>query len=323
MLQAHLPHRILIGAIACLTALFGMACESPSPSASNQEALTDSLRIVPPYQFTQGASRFDLPKRLREISGLTILSDALLGAVQDEEGLIFVIDMDSGTTVAEYRFGKDGDYEDLALVGDMLYVVRSDGTLYGIRYWQTDSLTTHVYKTPLSKACDAEGLAFDEPRNQLLIACKEYILNGSSKTIFAFDILQETLRPDPAHVLSLVEIEKLLRTSNTLNDRIQIALGPIFNTLRFKPSALAFHPVTNELYVLSANPQALVVLSQTGQLVDAWLLPKDLFEQPEGLAFLPNGDLFIASEGSSSPATIMRFRYQPHEQSDILQGVSQ
>jgi hypothetical protein len=36
-------------------------------------------------------------------------------------------------------------------------------------------------------------------------------------------------------------------------------------------------------------------------------LPAALYPQPEGIAFLPDGTLFISNEGPSGAATLLRF----------------
>jgi uncharacterized protein YjiK len=69
------------------------------------------------------------------------------------------------------------------------------------------------------------------------------------------------------------------------------------------------HPVSGEVYLLSSVTKAVVVLGPDGGLRHVWPLPEDRFEQPEGLAFLPSGDLFIASEGVDGPGRLYRFAY--------------
>ena len=66
--------------------------------------------------------------------------------------------------------------------------------------------------------------------------------------------------------------------------------------MAFNPSALAIHPITNELYVLSASERMIVVYE--GDVVkQVLLLSPDEFYKPEGLDFLSNGDMVICNEG--------------------------
>ena len=47
--------------------------------------------------------------------------------------------------------------------------------------------------------------------------------------------------------------------------------------------------------------------ADSGRILEAHTLPEHLFPQPEGLAFFPDGTLFIANEGVNGPATLLRF----------------
>ena len=51
-------------------------------------------------------------------------------------------------------------------------------------------------------------------------------------------------------------------------------------------------------------------LDAEGKGVSSWKLAKKKFPQPEGICFLPDGDMFISTEGLSKPARLYRFAYQ-------------
>ena len=75
------------------------------------------------------------------------------------------------------------------------------------------------------------------------------------------------------------------------------------------PAAAVFVPP-----LLNADLPAgvyVVVLDADGTVVDVWDLSPAGLEQPEGLAFLPNGDALVSSEGTDGPAVILRFTYRP------------
>ncbi len=276
-------------------------------------ASTDSLAMPPPYAFDRPDTVFRLPNRLREISGLTVLDENTLGAVQDEKGRLYLINMHTGDVEDDSRFDKDGDYEDLARVGESVFVLRSNGTLHEITNWRAKKLESTKHKTKLSEKHDTEGLVYDAANNRLLIACKEFAGKGrkNQKAIYAFDLAQQALIEEPVFTIDLAAFTKRAGSEGGPNDAVRRALGPAFDLSGFKPSALDLHPITGRLYVLSSVRKAIVVLNPNGELEDVWLLPDKLFRQPESLAFLPNGDLFIASEGNGKKATLMRFTYRP------------
>ncbi|MFB3132322.1 MAG: SdiA-regulated domain-containing protein [Rhodothermales bacterium] len=312
MLHAFLPYRTHFVAMLMLLAVSTPACARESSLQAQGSASPSEALAAPPYTFDRPDALFRLPNRLREISGLTVLDDQRLGAVQDEKGKLYVLNLHTGEIEDDPRFDKDGDYEGLARVGDRVFVLRSNGTLYEITNWRAKKLETVKHKTPLSAKYDTEGLVYDEAHARLLIACKEYAGKGlkNRKAIYAFDLETKTLLDEPVFTIDIRAFTEQTDAGG-LNDQIRRAVQPALDLSGFKPSALALHPITGELYVLSSVRKALVVLNPAGAMTAVWVLPEKRFRQPEGLAFLPNGDLFIASEGSGKKAVIMRFNYRP------------
>jgi uncharacterized protein YjiK len=282
-----------LGGLLVLHALLGFSCTSPASQASMRvSGASDSGEqdSTAPYDFSDPAIVHALPDDLEEISGLTLLDADRLGAVQDEEGDVYIIDWRTGDILAHPDFGKDDDYEAIERVDDRLYVLRSDGTLFILTNWEDDPDTDRV-DTGLKQRNDTEGLAYDSVRNQLLILCKEDPGKGLGKVraVYAFDLETHELGDEPLFTIPLSAFEP--------------------DGEDFKPSALAVHPITGDVYLLSSVRQLVVVLDPAGTLKAAWQLPADLLPQPEGLAFRPNGDMFVASEGDGGTGILVLFTY--------------
>ena len=75
----------------------------------------------------------------------------------------------------------------------------------------------------------------------------------------------------------------------------------------FKPSGVAFHPKTGEVYLLSAAGHKLLILSRSGVPLKSIELNPLIFLQPEGISFMPDGTLYIASEGDGGSGYILKF----------------
>lgn len=282
-----------------LAALLLTACAaSPEPSSTASVS-------TGPYAFDQPVAAFVLDGALDEISGLTVLADGRLAAVQDEDGTIFVLNPTTGAIDAEIDFGNDGDYEGIERVEDALWILRSDGTLFEVEDWDTDP-DVEKHKTDLDDAHDTEGLAFDPVRNRLLIACKEYPGEGlkGQRAIYAFDIEAEALIPDPIALIDRDIVRRQLQ-EHPANRVVRKLLSPVAETGGFKPSALARHSRTQELYVLSSVWKGFVVLSPDGAVRAVWPLP-ERYVQPEGLTLLPDGTLYIANEGAGGAPTLFK-----------------
>lgn len=271
-----------------LLLLSGCAKDDAASGEPEAPAIPARERIEVPYALAEPDARLTLAPRLREISGLTVLEGGTLAAVQDEDGDVFELDPASGEILSEQRFYNSGDYEGIERAGDTLWVVESDGDLYRI----TGADEAEKFETGLKRSNDVEGLAYDARGHRLLLACKGDPGGGLDgvRAIYAYDLASGTLSEGP---LLTLDREALDRASP------------------FKPSGLAVHPLSGEVYVISGVLTALVVLAPDGDLRAAVALPPRLFPQPEGIAFSPDGTLFISNEGGSGSATLLRFSPQP------------
>ena len=112
-----------------------------------------------------------MPDTLREISGLTMLDNENFACIQDENGIIFIGNLNTGNIEKQFVFGPDGDYEGIAKAGNDLYILRSDGTLFGISDYNSGNIVLNTWPTGIP-ANNNEGLCYDAANNRLLIACK-------------------------------------------------------------------------------------------------------------------------------------------------------
>lgn len=308
---------------------FFVACNTPLPDENQRPRLPETVTTAPPvsihqdipeqqsnirinygYQFDAPDATLKLPKVLREISGLTLFDEKHLAVVQDEKGRVFKISLESGAIIEEERFEKDGDYEGIERVDDIFYVLKSNGDLFETGTWPLKSKETIRYKTTLSARCDAEGLTHDVQNQRLLIACKEHPGAGLSnvRAIYAFDLETKKLFERPVYTVSLDALAAQ-SSENALNRAIRKLAAPVTDLNRFKPAAIALHPQTGHLFVISSVQKLLIALTQDNQIDAAWTLPEKLFPQPEGLVFLPNGDLYISNEGGGGNATLLKFSH--------------
>ena len=69
--------------------------------------------------------------------------------------------------------------------------------------------------------------------------------------------------------------------------------------LHFNPSAIAIHPQSHNIYLLSTKDnKCMAVYNREGKLIAFQKIDKDLMPQPEGICFSPDGKLYISSEGN-------------------------
>ena len=235
---------------------------------------------------------FKLPEYLSEVSALSFYGEDRLAMLNDEVGQMFIFNIDVGEITQRVRFKGSGDFEGIERVGDYIYAIESKGSLFKFKV-NMEGVVEKI-ETPFGKSNNVEGIGFDPFNNRLLFALKD---NGDvgnfevrGRAIYCLDLQTEEFIKKPVYVVLKKDLERVV--------------GKDF---RFKPSGLAVHPRTGELYVLSANDRALIVFNADGTPKNLTRLKRKNFPQPEGIAFFPDGTLFISNEVEDEGGTILRF----------------
>jgi uncharacterized protein YjiK len=248
-----------------------------------------------PFQLSKPDKLWKLPFTLVEISGLSFTGDDRLACVQDEKGIVYIFNQHAGEVEAEVIFGEDGDYEDIEIVENDAWVLKSNGTLYKVADYLKKAVPGEKkYPTALSGKNDAEGLAYDPVSKTLLIACKENPFvdekKGSGfKSVYSFNLETKLIDLNPFLLISQDTIRHYKGGST------------------FKPSGIAIHPITGEVYILGSVGKLLLVLSRAGEMLAVINLNPMVFPQPEGICFSPDGTLYISNEGAGRSGTILKF----------------
>ncbi len=257
-----------------------------------------------PYNFHQPTKKVKLHHDLDEVSGLSYFSENVLVAVEDETGKLYLIDTQEGKILERKKFAKAGDYEGVAFLNNNLYVIKSDGHLYSFEQDSDYPEGTTVAKLPFSINNDVEGLtAIAEPSPALLIACKAAAgINGNKikgRAIYHYDLNTGILDQRPWLHIDKQGIETFI-DSQGLEGKVK----------DFKPSGIAQHPLSKDIYILSHHRKQLLVVNSEKE-IKAWIrLDKDMFRQPEGICFSPDGTLYISNEAQEGRANILSFEPQ-------------
>jgi uncharacterized protein YjiK len=257
---------------------------------------------------------FKLPDILLEISGITYIDQNTVGCIQDEDGILFMYNISNEKITNQKSFHKKGDYEGIARVDKTIYVLRSDGTLFEIRDFESSGSVVTSYKTGIP-AKDNEGLCYDQKNNRLLIGCKSRAMEGekykNKRQVYSFSLKTKTLS-----IIPLLTFDVKVIGEFGLKNNLDIPVkekkdGKVKEAdIRFETSDIAIHPLTGKLYLLSSSDKLLFVFNMNGTIENIEKLKNQLFPQPEGITFLPNGDMLISNEGQDKKGTILRFNYK-------------
>ena len=247
------------------------------------------------YNFSVPDDKMVLGKPLHEISGMAyIASKNLIMAENDEKGDIFTIDfINKKDNVDKIKFGGKGDYEDIVYTDTAIYLLISSGTIVQVQAKDT-VLNTREFELPVEGKHEFETLYLDADGHSLIMLCKDCAKEKEKiRAAYRFDLYTNTFSSTPAFIINIDDIKKIL------ND----------DKAEFKPSAGAVNPVTGKLFLVASVGKILVIADIKGNIEQVFRLDPSIYNQPEGLTFAPNGDLYISNEGGEGSATILEFNY--------------
>ena len=283
---------------------FGQSCNSTSfgQHADSLFLVAENLSIN--YDLKRPDKRYFMPYVLEEISGLSFMNPRYILAVDDESGRVFQYDLSEEKIVHSMIFHKSGDYEGVELVDNKLYVLKSDGDVFRFDYSAAKNVDSQKFENDLHSKNDTEGLGFDPDSNHLLIACKEDGELSKKKVVgrafYKMNVTNMELDTTPAFTIGPKELEVFWEANRTYDYEKE--------RIKFKPSAIATHPISGDYYILSSVGKMLVVVNKSGKIQATYPISPRILGQPEGLCFSPSGDMYISSEGEGDRGYMLKFK---------------
>lgn len=272
--------------------LVGLEGRTPASQRSAQEASALA-------RYSLGEDRrvqWRLPNRLREISGLAVASTDRVFAHNDERAIIYEIDVREQRISKEFALGDPpvrADFEGLFVLEDRFFLVTSDGVLFESFEGDDDErLDYNMYVTGAGRLCEVEGLAANVERTHLLLACKTPRTRElrSWVTLLPWSIEERRLEPD-----RMIRFPLDAFTEHVKGDR-------------FSPSGLSQVPGSDHYFLVAAGQNAIAEISLDGRLWGITSLDEGRHRQTEGVAFLSDGTLVLADEGSRRGGRLTFYR---------------
>ena len=246
------------------------------------------------------ALRLALPAELGEISGLAYTPDGRLFAHGDERAVVYQVDLATGRPVKRFGIGGPagpllGDFEDIQVVGDRIFLVSSSGEIIEAREGRDGETRPPIGRSRgLGGACEVEGMTWDPASKSLLLLCKQSKgkLWKGQVVILAFSPETGEFEPEPRLVIPEARLERVTGVKT------------------FEGSAITRHPLTGT-YLMLAGPQRLYAeIDSTGKVLGGGKLSAHRHRQPEGIAIAPDLTLLISDEAAGRKATITGYAYR-------------
>lgn len=239
-----------------------------------------------------------LDKKLNEVSGLFYLpNENAMISVADDKQKIYRITQDGAVNhYFKEDVGPQEDYEDVVKVDSTVYVLISSGIIVAVK--PTDSgLLTNRYPFWSTEKNDFETLYYDPDSKGLIMLCKkcESERGQNIRTAYRFDLAGKRFETTPFYTISSKAVQANLKDGK----------------VDFEPSAAAIHPLEKQVYILSSAGNLLVIADLKGTVRHVYRLNPSLYPQAEGIAFAPNGDMYMTNEAKLGKPTLLHIPYKP------------
>jgi DNA-binding beta-propeller fold protein YncE len=241
--------------------------------------------------------KFSMPESVLEISGIAFHKGRgdTVYAINDEEGRLFRL---AWKEKKQYngKFGKGGDYEDVAIVNEKVVILKSNGRMFAFPFANaTEEEISDVteYKDLLPEG-EYEGMYGDEATGKLYVICKNCEQDDPKKTVSGYIFqIGDAVYPAGTFQIDVNEIK---------SQTGKVKRG-------FQPAGLAKDPITGEWFIVSGLNKLLVITDSAWKIKEAHPLNGNTFNQPEGIAFDNEGNLYISNEGDDiSDGNILKFK---------------
>jgi uncharacterized protein YjiK len=239
-----------------------------------------------------------LPRELNEISGLTFTADGRLIAHDDEQAVLRELDPATGQIRRRWALAgiPKGDFEGIAAVSGLLFLLTSDGVLYQSSDQPARAVPFRVIRTGLGSACEFEGLGAEPAQESLLLACKLPHEKTPNAAVIVYRWSVATQRLAKPARLTLPRGE--YRRAGGVGDW-------------FAASGIDRDSTSGNYLLVSARDAAVLELTPAGGLMGMKRLHRKLHRQAEGIAVGPSGDLYISDEAAGRRALLSLYRCRP------------
>ena len=241
----------------------------------------------------------ELGKVLNEISGLAWdKQNGALVTIADDKEKIFQIGLKNKKLkdLSDKAIPPDSDTEDIVYTDSAYYLLSSWGEIRKVPIGAKDSTAISRYSLGLKGQNDFETMYYDSSAKGFILICKscEHEKGKGTRTAYRFNPQTTIFDSVPFFIISKAAVEEKIKDPDA----------------SFDPSGGAIHPITGELYILSSSGNLLVITNTKGKIKEVFKLNPDKFPQAEGIAFAPNGDMYISNEGKFGKPTLLFFPYE-------------
>jgi len=282
---------------ACSETPRARAAERDKIVSARRKQLADRIAKADANRDTRMAlAQWIMPPQLREISGLVLTSRGTVLTHDDNAGRVYEIDPRSGVLLKGFSLvgNQKEDFEAIAIAGDDIYLMASDGKLFRFREGADGQQVQFImFDTGLKLACEFEGLAYEPDSSRLLMACKRIHDTPSAREVRIYKL---PLPLNRATITAMrIPVDDFIGSNKWKS---------------FRPSDMTIDPITRNWVIIASHEKGIAVVTPDGEVVRSEPLPGD-HRQAEGVAITRDSILIVSDEANVLPPAITLYRWHP------------
>lgn len=276
----------MMKSIIIVTLIFVLGVSCKQKGKIKKAPLNSSVEM--PFNLRSPLKKYVLPESLYEISGIAVVSDSIIACIADEKGIVYLYNLNSGLIDNKIKFSNKGDFEDIAVIKDTIFVLESGGTIWTIENYRKHPEIGSFILT-IEPPFELEGLC---NRKDTLFVTAKYYHNKKGHDTGNMPVWRFTGR--------LIKEKPLFYLPGT----VQPTRSPV---TAFHTSAITFDESLQQWFCISTREKVFIQCAYEGDILNIQTLPSSVFSQPEGICFTTSGHLLIANEGKDGVANILLF----------------
>lgn len=245
-----------------------------------------------------------LPMGVESFSGISFLDSLVLICLQEESGSIVLLNLNNNNTSGPLNLNLPTKIIDFSCIDSSMILV-------------DDKMQVHFLSPPYDSSslvtdnnvlCEWKSAAtcIHASTKRLFILSKSNLENENpiSNSVYTYSLSKRKLNEKSLFDISVNEIEAFALQNNISLSTKAINQLDTTTELIFNPCAIAVHPKTNEIYVLSSENRSIVIFDQFGKIINLVFLDEKQFSNPTAMTFHSTGDILISNSDLMSPAIV-------------------
>ena len=246
-----------------------------------------------------------LPMGIESFSDIAFLDSTILICLQEDKKSLVLFDLSSNQVSTPITINLPNKIIDFSRI-DSTIILLDDQVQVHFLLPPYDSSSLVTENDILGNWKSAATCIHESTKRMFILTQNNLeIDNPISNSIYTYTISKRKLNEKALFDISISDLEMFAIENNIATPQNKFTdLSDSLSQLIFNPTAMAIHPKTNEIYILSSENRSIVVFNQFGEVQDLFFLDEKLVSNPKAMTFHPSGDLLISNSDLMSPAIV-------------------